>query len=196
MRKLARFILPIVFVFGCAVSGFAQNTNQPSMPTPTPAAKRQFKHNGRFITRYDKFKDQTSIILAPFPVTGTIRYVMSSEMLGMGAMFIHPGQKLSRTVDKIALYFQSSSKDWKYLRDRQLIALIDGERVPLGEGERNSDIKLGGVEETLFFPISRETLARITNGKMVEIQLGGVREFVLKDKLLEALRDFESRMTP
>jgi len=74
MKNLIRLTLVIAFLFACVESGLAQSPSP--TPSPTPTAKRKFKHNGRFITRYDKFKDQTSVILAPFPVTGTMRYVI------------------------------------------------------------------------------------------------------------------------
>jgi len=62
-------------------------------------------------------------------------------------------------------------------------------------GRRDSDIKLGGVNEALAVSVPYETFLKIANGTSVEMKLG-VKEFKLKDEHLEGFRDLASRMVP
>lgn len=183
MRKTCRLALAITFALLCASTVIAQDAGPP----------RKFKHGAKFATRYDKFKDQTTVLFYPMAVSGTARYLLSSEMLGLFAAFTYSGKTQPASVSEVIIAFTSTSPDWVYLKDRELIALVDGERLPLGEAARDSSVKYGGVEEMLAVTVSYDHLLKLTNARVVEMKLGD-REIKLKEKHLEALRDLASRM--
>ena len=170
-----------------------------SAPAIAQQGAREIKRPGffsraRFETKYDKFKDQTTVRFKRVPITGTTRRVFAGETLYLVGAFAFPGSELKAPVDTAYLGFLSESKDWIYLRDQHLIALVDGQRVDLGTAETgDSDVRLGGVTELLAFRVSHEMLLKVANGSKVEMQLGS-REFKLKDNHLYALQDLANRM--
>lgn len=162
-------------------------------PTPKPIKKPGFFSRARFETKYDKFKDETTVQFKRLPLTGTGRRVWSGETLYLVGAFHFKGQTLATPVKVAYLGFISESENWLYLRDKNLIALIDGERLDLGSADRDSNVRLGKVSELLVFEIPHETLLKIANGTSVEMQLAS-REFKLKDNHLFALRELAERM--
>jgi hypothetical protein len=181
-------------MFALIVSGIAMaQQSATSQPTPKPIKKPGFFSRARFETKYDKFKDKTTVQFKRLPLTGTGRRVFSGETLYLIGAFQFKGQALATPVNVAYLGFLSESENWLYLQDKHLIALIDGERVDLGIADRDSDIGLGKVTELLIFEIPYETLSKIANGTNVEMQLGS-REFRLKDNHLYALRELAARM--
>jgi len=104
----------------------------------------------------------------------------------------------------------SYSQDWLFLREesRELYAIIDGERVRFGIGERESDIPTGFaaglatlgtgrvmVHERLMYKLSREDFSKLANSKSVELKVGNY-EFKLKDEHQQAFRDLMSLAAP
>lgn len=150
-----------------------------------------FKNNKRFAVDYDKFKDQTRIAVGTFSVGGDGTYIMSGAMLSMGAYFFFNGKELKDEVAHYILYFNSSSTDWRFLRDSRLYALVDGERFELGEGTRRSEVRRGGVTEQLLYKLPAETFKKFADAKLVEFRVGAV-ELKLKDEHMIAFRDLQS----
>jgi hypothetical protein len=125
---------------------------------------------------YDKFKDLSFV---------------SSESVRVGAVTMtakamHKGEK----PEKVDYYltFRSSSRSWRFLYDRDLTFLVDGTRLQLGKGDRNSNILSGRVTETLIYTISRGDLEKLVGAASVEMQLGLV-EAKLDDKDKKGLRE-------
>jgi hypothetical protein len=162
--------------------------------------KGKYKHNKKIESEYDKFRDETTVrltYLSPLPSIGPVRlYIIPS--------FHYPG-KIVKTPEFVVFWFQSSSSDWQFLHDRELLAIVDGERIDLGEalrvegtvnssrsGRYSSSVS---VSEMLGLKIPLETFLRIIKAKVVEMRLGNVG-FKLADDHLEALKDFASRMSP
>jgi len=187
--KYSRTIsLLLILAFAFAVSILAQSVKP-------PPAKFKLKHKSRISSSYDKFKDQTIVRVGPYVLTGTMDYVMTSSQFFMMGAFTFEGQKLDNPVGNATIAFLSKSKDWKFLKDRSLYALADGERLDLGTAEHDSDVRLGGLSESLAVSVPYDTFVKIANGTNVEMKLG-TKEFKLKDEHLEGFRDLASRMVP
>lgn len=153
---------------------------------------RQFKHNSKVETIYDKTKDQSTVYLRPM----TIRYIKSSieariinegrtdflpaEMLSMTAYFVSPG-KLPAKPAFVVIGFRSQALDQtKYADDRALTINLDGSSMNLGameilEHRVDARSDLGPdhrfMLESLELPIPYETFRRITLAKKVKIKL-------------------------
>lgn len=190
---------------------------QESKQSPTPAqgidvqAKLQtIKDRKKFVATYDKFKDYTSVLCKPVDLLGRGEKMAVAFARGMGQGPYHTGPepdlppsmfvltvgfgfngKLLNEPPRYALAFGSDSNNWHFLKDHVLYALIDEERLNLGEGQHEGNIYLGGVSEQMVFNLSREQIEKFANGKSVEIQLGG---FPRKLKP-EALNRFRSLLT-
>ncbi len=173
-----------------------------SVFTQSSVPKRKFKHRGKIEIKYDKFKDQTTVSLKPYYVQGTAPTLDPTAGLEIYAAFVYQGQTFSKRPDTVLFGIVSTSaRDFLYEQGRGLIALVDGERVDLGQMERiDASYKKKAIVipdryyvETLAVSVPYDAFLKLTNGKTVEMQAGR-REFKLKDEHLEALRDIVSRM--
>ena len=122
-------------------------------------------------------------------------YVLTSFELKMSAFFFHKGSVVSESAEDFYLVFSARGKDWRFLRSRDLYAIVDGERMELGEGERDSDVKLGSVSEMLIYRLSPDQFYKIATGHSVDLKIGRL-ERSLKDEHLEAFRDLYSLNQP
>ena len=152
---------------------------------------KKFKNSRRFLVKYDKFKDRTVVRVGPFGLTGSMEYALTNTMIGILAGFGYEGAAIQKSVEAFSLGFTYSGKEWEFLKDRDVYALVDGERMQLGKADRASDINLGSVEELLSVSMDTATFNKIANAKVVEIKVGN-REFKLKNEHLQAFRDLES----
>ena len=139
-----------------------------------------FKDEVEIETSYDKFDDKTTVLLSPM----TIKSGLLDE-LGIYAGYAYSGQH--RTAPKtFTLGFSylalADIPNPQFRERRDLILLIDGERVPLGAMIYDSDSKstlLGTVQmETMKLHLSPQIFVRIATAKSVEARLGTV-EFTL-----------------
>lgn len=146
---------------------------------------KTFRNSKRFIVKYDKFKNRTWVSVW-FATGSKFGGALSGEVSFQGE---EPEGK--------ADYFfalASYSRSWRFLdeSDRELYAIIDGERMRLGIGDRDSSIMPGAsVREDITFKLDAETFAKIANSKSVELKVGLI-EFKLKDEHQEAFRDLIS----
>ena len=132
---------------------------------------------------YDKFRDVTS-------VSGESARVSSLHMV---PTCLHKGEKLTAAADlHCYLIFRSASRSWEFLKSRDLIFLVDGERVDLGKGTHEGDVSSSryrvGVTERMMFKIPRAELEKITAASSVEFKLGYV-EGKLDPKDLKGIKD-------
>ena len=95
--------------------------NASSQSTAKPIKKPGVFSRARFETKYDKFKDKTTVQFKRLPLTGTGRRVWSGETLYLVGAFDFAGPVLTAPVEVAYLGFISKSKDWIYLRDQHLI---------------------------------------------------------------------------
>lgn len=148
---------------------------------------KTFRNSKRFSVKYDKFRDDTHVSVGPFFVGGTKAYVWRGLKLEMSAHIFLDRQP----VKYVYLRFASHTRDWTFLKNSEMLALVDGERMQFGEGERDSDIRRGGVSESLVYSIPLEQFAKIGQATNAELKIGTV-ELALKDEHKEAFRDLLS----
>lgn len=89
--------------------------------------------------------------------------------------------------------FVSVSYEWKYLRNYDLIFLLDGKERLVEKTSRNSEIESRSVTEIISAIMPLSEFLRIANANTVEVKLG-TTTFSLTTEQLEALRDLASRM--
>jgi hypothetical protein len=183
----------IIFCIAClSIFGSLVQAQEKKPATDLKQKIKTFKKNRRFSINYDKFKDETIVSVGPFGLSGTGRYMATGGMYLIYAKFRFTGQEIKELVDTIYLGIEFTGKDWKFLNDRRIYAIIDGERMVF-EGQRGS--KVGGaistVQEWLVTPVDAETFEKIAKAKSVEVKVGDY-EVKLKDEHLTAFRDLLS----
>jgi hypothetical protein len=137
---------------------------------------------------YDKFDDLTLVMLTPMSVSNGLL-----DELGVYAGFGYPG-KQQREPKVITFGFVYSVladiPSPQFSKKRDLILLINGARLPLGETSYASEAKstlLGTVRtETMSLHLSPELFTRIVTAKTIEGRLGAI-DFTLTDRHLLAL---------
>lgn len=156
---------------------------------------KKFKNSRRWDVRYDKFDDVTTVRVGPFFVSAELLNPNNNLQLYTGFSFAGSGEP--KTVEEFQLLFVSNSDDrWNYLDDSTLKAIVDGERVSLGEATRKSDVgrRLFGeinLKESLLLRVPRATFERLARAERVEMRLGR-KEIKIKDEHLQAFRDLLS----
>lgn len=188
------FTVSIALVVMCAFLVAAQTT-------PT----RKFKHSGKIVTKYDKSKNLTTVVLQSYTITnsasGPMDYVNGVDLL---AGFTYEGDKPTGNPQAIEFALdvtRTRQRDDK-LNIPDLIAEIDGEQVNLGKPKRieatRSDFKaynqqFSSLDEKIAVLLSKDVFQKITSAKKVKLQSGDVK-VTLGEKHLEALRDLASRI--
>ena len=150
-----------------------------------PTFSEDFNSEFRFETKYDKFENSTLVSI-------NVKLTQLNSDLTIGSFFIYQGEKLV-TPKTVTLRFVSSSSDWEYLHNSNIVFLVDGKRIDLGEMKRNGRVGNGYVLEFLSLTLPTNTLLEIINGKVVEAKLF-TTTFKLTEEQLEAFRDYASRM--
>lgn len=187
MKRSAHLALSLVLTVFWPVVSSAQNS-------VLKEKIKKFKNSKRYDVRYDKFDDQTLVRVGPFFLSADL--LNPSNNFQMMAAFSYAGQSNGQPVEQYELVFISNGQDWSFLDDRDLKAIVDGERKSFGEAKRKGDIGrnwLGEVrvKEALFVTVPAEDFRKISEAKKVEMRLGR-KEFKLKDEHLQAFRDLQS----
>ena len=152
---------------------------------------KNFRNHKRFSISYDKFRDKSRIEVGPFVVTGTVRYVSTGNMALMTATFTFAGVRISEPPKDFVLLFAANGRGWTFLKARELLIIVDGERFDLGEGEWDGDVEYGGTSEILGFTIPAELFKKLGTAQKAELRVGDI-ELTLKDEHKEAFRDLLS----
>lgn len=153
---------------------------------------------------YDRFRDTTAFDL----VVGTIY-----EMKDASTQKINRADNKSAAVEELRLalaatttgnqpattppqyvdwYFQSTASDHRYHNEAEVLTVIDGERVKLGNA-----YSLGGsaifsnVEEHLRMRVPAKLFLRVARAREVEVRIG-TNDFRLEVAALKAMREFAS----
>lgn len=108
---------------------------------------------------YDKFDDKTTI---------------SGERVRVAGILMQPQAVEKDNKLYYFLTFRSASNEWRFLRSRTLIFLADGERINLGEGQREGKIERRGVTERLLYSLTKDELTKLANSASLEMRLGMV----------------------
>lgn len=155
-----KILIPILFL-AAAVSAFGQALQE---------RIDRLDDSKTYTVKYDKFKDETT-------VTGRVGFrppkghLIDTLELAMVAKF--PGQTITQDADIYDCYFiPHYSRTWVFLHDTNLIMLLDGTKRDFGRGKQGGNVYLGGVNEWVYFKMSREDLQAMADAKTVEIQLG------------------------
>lgn len=166
------------------VAGYAQQPAAPSVET-LKAKIKTFKNDKRYGVRYDKFTDVTTV---------WFRFDINEGGRRLGATINFTGNNYHSSPARYFVY-EDRGRDWQHLEreDRQLYALIDGERLVLGAGDRDSKVSGYGVSvwERLAFRLDADTFNKIAAGQSVEFRIGR-RQLEIKDEHRQAFRDLES----
>lgn len=181
MKKISFFTFFTICIIGLSMSAFAQKSEE----TLKKEAKG-FKNSKRYIVKYDKFTDKTTVIYSGSLLNSTLSYMSSGTMMNINVAYEFKSQTSKNPIDKFVLFFRSSGKNWSFLKDRSLYVLADENRIEMGNGSHDSDIGrslFGDVRtnEILAFEITKNQLSEFGNAKTLEIKLGG-REFKIKDE--------------
>lgn len=144
---------------------------------------------------YDKFKDRTNVVTA----NNITLNAKGKTLLGVG---IETALSFSGTEPKndaaYFLAFSALSGNWRLIEIRTAILLVDGSRIDLTGGERDSNVKTMSywglapptvyVNERIMFPLPVEVLTQLAKAKRVEFQLGRI-EGVANDKTMAGFKD-------
>jgi hypothetical protein len=143
---------------------------------------------GEIKVDYDRFEDLTTIRIRPMPLDPSI-----TDGISISALFAFNGQTPPRR-EPITLQIISASDQWRYLYNRELILLVDGERMPMGMLARDFAVEQSGMFlESMSKIIPYDIFLRIANAKKVEGRIGR-KEFEMTPDYLKAFRDLASRM--
>ena len=190
--ELSRIMLSLSLVFILHSLTLAQVTNSPS---DLKQKIKTLKNSLQFSVIYYEFLDSTRVSVGPFDVCGTPG-ISPTGTLWMMADFSFRGHNLKEHVDGINLTFDSQSRDWLFLDNRDLYAIVDGERIRLGEvARRDSYHRHYSVSEQIVYELPIDTLSKIANGKAVELKVGSVF-LQLKDEHLVAFKGLLSLTKP
>lgn len=160
---------------------------------------KSLEKNRLYSADYDKFEDETIVTVSlsvkdeSFKLSD-LTSKSSTELYGIDltALFWFEGQELQKDVDEFVLRFTAVSRKWRWSDEKDLIAIIDGERVKLGNGKRVSKVRKGGsVYESLSWTVPKATFEKIANGKSVEVRVGS-DEIKFNSKQLQRLKGFLS----
>lgn len=177
-------LVPAFLLLLFYVAGYTQQPAAPSVET-LKAKIKTFKNHKRYGVRYDKFTDVTTV---------WFRFDINEGGRRLGATINFTGSNYHRSPGRFFVY-EDRGRDWQHLEhaDRQLYALIDGERLMLGEGDRQGEVSGYGVSvsERLAFPLNADTFNKIAAGRSVEFRVGR-RQLEIKDEHRQAFRDLES----
>jgi TonB family protein len=121
--------------------------------------------------------------------------VAESPPAWLGAMYVYKGERLTTPPAQVSLALRVWSPAPRYAAVRELVFVLDSERVAAGPLLRRSTDSAGGATETLALRLPAALFQRITSARRVAVRAGAT-EIALDDEALEALRDLASRMDP
>ncbi|HEY8562832.1 MAG TPA: hypothetical protein VIL74_20810 [Pyrinomonadaceae bacterium] len=175
-------IIPLLLILFC-ISGFGQTSKRTVEALQNQA--KTFKKSDKYQITYDKFKDIT--------IVQTEKYLI--PYFGVNVAFSFPGKEMSERPEAVALVYTAyGQRDWRYLKDSNLILLIDNERADLGQGVRDSGFASGMFGETmtkekLVYKLSLDTLEKMSKAKSIEFQIAK-DEGKFNSAMLEMCKNF------
>jgi len=151
----------------------------------------KMKYSEEVETTYDRFEDSTDVKLflqlsgLPMPLRGL-------SLIAVGSF---KGEKLATAITpNISIMAVSESVSYKY--SHSLILLVDGVRIPLGDGLYTGGFNKTVVEtsfsEIVVYSVGPSDWEKIKVAKKIEGKFGNT-VFELKPNQIEALKDFHSK---
>lgn len=146
--------------------------NQQIPPELTPGGSYKPSATLRKDVHYDKFKDETIVTLEhgidlPFNSGSGLSW------LSLRPVFTCDGNHPLCVPEEVTLHFFAAGSRWNFMKDHELILMVDGRRLPLStrwDGETST-----GTWATLEYidaEVSYRTFVEIIRGKRVEGELG------------------------
>lgn len=180
------------------------NAQQNNVTSPSPANGGQVNVEdvSKVASNYDRFTDKTTVQIQRTLIFSHDSNMMINYSIGefwLLAGYEYSGQQKVKP-NFVALGFSAMEAtdhtEFRNPANRNLILIVDGERLPLGMmSEQLFFIRRVGNEERLEIAIPYNAFAKIANAKRVEGRVGNI-EFVLQEKHLAVLRaliaDFSS----
>lgn len=204
-----KYLLAIAILCAALLSFSGAALAQEGKTEPAPgvnveAGYKALKNRKNYIFNYDRFKDRTAIGSKPHDLLTTGEHMATAFLTGLNSGQVAGGQepvgfpsvfvigegftyegKMLCSEPTFAIYFSADSGSWEFLKDHHLYAIIDGERLDLGDGTHDGDIHYTGVSEQLAFVLTREQFAKFANGKSVEIKLGTIERKLKPERVGE-----------
>jgi hypothetical protein len=167
-----------------------------------PALKEQvkkFKNGKRYSVRYDKFDDRTVVAVGPFFLDHELMNPNNNFQMYIGFSFAGGGKPEDVTGYHL-LFISNGNRKWSFTDDSTLKAIIDGERLNLGEASHKADVgrRMFGelnLKESLYVSVPADVFGGLAKAKEVEMRLGR-KEFTLKGEHLQAFKDLYSLASP
>lgn len=190
MRTCIGTTLVTILTLINSMSGYAQVKSTTSSPT---------QQDTKIELQYNELENVTHANLKPILLSGT-----DPNKLELSAFAFFRGKSPTEEPHFFGLGISSESKKEWFATNRELVFIMDGERLSLGKmirARRSCEKTLpsgyGCVywDEKLDIFIPYQVFARIVKAKKVGGEIG-VRKFALKDSDLEILRNFDNRITP
>jgi hypothetical protein len=163
------------------------------------------KKNDHIVVKYDKSKDETTVRLKPFALTGLkderpqIQDIPTHQM-DLEISFKFSGKEMTKQVETAMLSFRVTSRNYFFLKGQNLIAVLDknvkgkDRALQLGVTDYKSDLKFNSVyEEYLTASIPFAALQRMTQAETLDLYVGPVA-YTVREKQLEDIRDLGSHM--
>lgn len=141
------------------------------------------------IRDYDRFENRTRYWTTPIRVQSGLDLYVHFSFKGKGA---------GREINGFYLIFESTSSDWRFLKQSNLYCLIDGQPLNLGPPvAKDNDVRAGyrsvSVEEHLMFAVKYQTLQKLAKANQIEMRLGKA-EFYLGSSFQASLKELLSKV--
>lgn len=189
--KLILIVLGIISFFYHDAIGQVSKKPSGTKSKSASISRRQFNHNQKISTSYDRFDNRSMITLDLI-----LKELVGLDQTSLSVSYPFDGKTMPIKVGDVLLnvtrFFGRPSDYERFAYRDTLILLLDGKpsKIPM-ETERS--IGLGSSDRGTAW-ISYSQLRQIANARNIEGRIGDI-EFTLTDNYIEALRDFASRLS-
>jgi hypothetical protein len=148
-------------------------------------------------TKYDQFRDVTSVMLDGMELSEASTSFGLTHPLSLTAFYLCPGNTAACSPADVVLDFQADTKDWLYQTvQRTIIFLVDGKRITAPDADWDgSVIGAESLLEQMDTIIPTAKFLSIIQGQRVKGQIAFTTFDFTADNL-KALRDLMSKSRP
>ena len=132
---------------------------------------------------YDAMENETLVFT---PVTDEAHPMMTVS-------FSFAGQAQAGPIREGTISFSERSREWRYLRNHEVLIVLNGSDRLRYEGDHTGDIGDGGVEELVTVDVPLADFERIASAQTVAIRLGE-RDFSLRPGEIARIRHLVDAM--
>lgn len=174
-----------------SLSSVAASSKAPEALSRIPAAPPEGSHRAKIQSIYDKFRDQTTVVLSGVSLKAT----MSLSPFDLTALFLSKGQTVTEP-PIVTLGFAMNSSTWRFLQCHDVVLLADDQRVIPVVANHEGDVQRdASVRESVVSHFRIADFLKLANANRIEGQICTTRFTIAGEDLL-ALKDFASRMNP